>query len=60
MAKIDPRVANRIREDIARTGTLHAAETHNRNVAAKAAPGQCGGCYGAGIGGRCSICGGVR
>jgi hypothetical protein len=37
-----------------------AATEHNERVKQLAKPGECGGCFGAGTGRRCCICGGER
>lgn len=60
MGKIDPRVAEKIREDIEKRGDFTAAFAHNRTTGATSLDQECGGCFGAGLGARCCMCGGKR
>jgi hypothetical protein len=59
MPKIDEKTRAELRVRLA-AGDYQAATEHNRRVQLLAPEGKCGGCYGAGTGPRCRICGGRR
>lgn len=54
-------ITKRERAEILRSADFFAAaEEHNRQARKRAKPGECGGCFGAGTGANCCICGGKR